>query len=480
MLLSLGAVVLACLLAPAFVIVILSFLIAVQSGFGLMSVLLARRPRETPAPDRHAGDGGHGEDVCFSVHVPTHSEPPSVVIATVSALARQIGAPPFEVIVIDNNTTDPALWHPVRDWCAGQPNIRFLHREGVDGAKAGALNIALSESRPDATHVVTVDADYVVERDFLFHAAAALAEWDADFIQFPQAYFGEDHAPGAALELGDYFLRHARTANGADAMLLTGTLSVISRPALDAAGGWRADTVTEDAELGLRLCRAGFRGRYVERTVGRGYLPFDVLSLHRQRCRWTAGNVRTLMLGLVGSGLAPRRAVLVASQLLAWANLGLIFTAGLIAGATFARLNPSADPHKLVPALSTVGLLACYAAALGPLVVAAVGSGTAVPTLRDAILTRIALLPGSALATCKALAGARPGFVVTGKSSAGAARGIPSTVIVAAALGLSVAAMSQNPADLLGAILLILPLPACLATERSLRTYRARLADNGV
>ena len=55
--------------------------------------------------------------------------------------------PDFEVIVIDNNTTDPALWRPVAEHCARLgARFRFFHLGIWPGFKAGALNFALRET----------------------------------------------------------------------------------------------------------------------------------------------------------------------------------------------------------------------------------------------------------------------------------------------------------------------------------------------
>jgi cellulose synthase/poly-beta-1,6-N-acetylglucosamine synthase-like glycosyltransferase len=119
--------------------------------------------------DQKASDVGP----VFSVHVATHNEPAAMVIETRQALqAQNWPMERFEVIIIDNNTPDPALWSSVQAFCATLgKNFRFRHVMGVKGAKAGALNIALAHTRPDATHIVTVDADYRVEPQFLSPAA---------------------------------------------------------------------------------------------------------------------------------------------------------------------------------------------------------------------------------------------------------------------------------------------------------------------
>ena len=77
-----------------------------------------------------------------SLHVPAHNEPPDMVIDTLRSLTR-LDYPAFEIVVIDDNTDDPELWHPVQAWCEGQPGVKFAHLEDWPGYKSGALNYAL-------------------------------------------------------------------------------------------------------------------------------------------------------------------------------------------------------------------------------------------------------------------------------------------------------------------------------------------------
>ena len=51
-----------------------------------------------------------------SIHLPTYSEPPAVVIKTLESL-NELDYEAFEVIVLDNNTPDPELYEPVRKHC---------------------------------------------------------------------------------------------------------------------------------------------------------------------------------------------------------------------------------------------------------------------------------------------------------------------------------------------------------------------------
>ncbi len=413
----------------------------------------------------------------FSVHLATHDEPPAIVARTLRAFASQVGAPEFEVIVLDNNTADPALWRPIETLCEELgPVFRFYHEEGVTGAKAGALNIALARTNPAATHVVIVDADYEVTPDFLAIAVEELQRGGCDFIQFPQAYRGDEGAAqGLSLELADYFLRHARHADVAGAMLLTGTLSVIRREAFETAGGWSGRTITEDAELGLRLHRMGYRGRFVDQIVGRGLLPLDLGGLSLQRYRWAAGNMDTARGGL--GGLPARTALKIFAQLTAWANLALPFAAGLIGGGVALALGHQPDASRLLVSLSGIGLALVYLSVCLPMIIGMVARAR--PPLwvcLAALASRIAMILPSALGTMDALMGRSGSFRRTAKDVTQATDAVgpmlPTLVFCAVAL----LAVPQLPsAAILGAVLVALPYPLALATRRRLVAYRTAL-----
>src|SRR6185312_13126364 len=92
-----------------------------------------------------------------------HNEPPELLKETLRSLAR-LEWENFEVIVIDNNTSDPALWKPVEEYCRGLgPRFRFFHVENLEGFKAGAMNYVRPFMDERAEFIFVVDADYLVE-----------------------------------------------------------------------------------------------------------------------------------------------------------------------------------------------------------------------------------------------------------------------------------------------------------------------------
>ncbi len=230
-----------------------------------------------------------------SIHVPTHSEPPSLVIETLNLLSKQ-NYDNFEVIVVDNNTTDPALWMPVKLHCEklGE-KFRFFHVEKLKGAKAGALNFALKHTNPWAKVIGVVDADYHADPDFISALIGYFDDPRIGFVQTPHDY--RDWQKNLYLtmcywEYKIFFHTTMVSLNERDSALTVGTMCLILKKALEDAGGWAKWCVTEDSELAIRIHNAGYSSVYVNETYGKGLIPDTFESYKKQRYRWTAGPVQ--------------------------------------------------------------------------------------------------------------------------------------------------------------------------------------------
>ena len=77
--------------------------------------------------------------------------------------------------------------------------------------------------------------------------------------------------------------------NEVNAIIVHGTMCLIRRAALDAAGGWSSDTICEDTDLGLTILELGWVAQYTNRRYGHGLLPDSFQQFKRQRYRWAYG-----------------------------------------------------------------------------------------------------------------------------------------------------------------------------------------------
>jgi glycosyltransferase involved in cell wall biosynthesis len=316
-----------------------------------------------------------------SLHVPAHNEPPDMVIATLTTLLEQ-DYPNYEIIVIDDNTDDQHLWQPVEQWCKAK-DVKFIHLADWPGYKSGALNYALQHMIDPRTELIgVVDSDYQIDSAFLRECAPLFADPRVGFIQAPQDYRDWEQAPYYRRLYYSYkyfFAVSQPSRNEHDAAIFAGTMGLIRRDALEGLGGWDEWCITEDAELSLRLMRAGWSGLHVDKSFGRGVMPLTFEALKSQRYRWCFGGIQILR--MYWRSLLPGRRTadnnLTAGQRwgylaggIQWYGdlLGVTFYLFLLAGAVNLALGGGQLFRKLtgflvaaVPVLVVLGLIRAVA-----------------------------------------------------------------------------------------------------------------------
>lgn len=345
--------------------------------FDVLGSLQWRRRRDpgqvvTAAPDRDLP--------MVSIHVPSHNEPPELLIETLQCLL-ELDYPSFEVLVVDNNTDDDALCAPVEAFCRAHPEtLRFHRLLDWPGFKSGALNYAEEHTDPRAELIAVVDADYQVEPDWLRATVGAFADPQVAFVQTPQDYRAWSHSQylRSLYYSYDYFFavsQPSRDERGA--AIFGGTMGVVRRSALREIGGWDEWCVTEDAELSLRLLQAGYSGHHLDQSYGHGIMPLTFEALKRQRFRWCFGGMqilkrhwRTLMPWSRSTHLTPSQRLGYLVGGLQWFGdlLGLVFAFVVMASLADLALGGGLAVRRLsglllfaAPALIVVGLVRAVA-----------------------------------------------------------------------------------------------------------------------
>ncbi|MDP1524620.1 MAG: glycosyltransferase [Rhodocyclaceae bacterium] len=246
---------------------------------------------DAPAPDP-ANAVNLAPPPFISIHLACANEPPEMVIQSVESLLA-IDWPAFEVIVVDNNTTDPQAREQLAAWMAHRqdPRLRFAQWVHLPGYKAGALNQALTMTDPTAGWIAVVDADYVVDPQWFRQVQIHFQDASVGLVQAPQA-----HRQWSARrfdrmmnwETEGFFRIGMHHRNERNAIIQHGTMTIVRAADLRHLR-WNEDCICEDTELGLRLLRSGYRAVYVDRVLGAGLLPRDFAAYARQRKRWAQG-----------------------------------------------------------------------------------------------------------------------------------------------------------------------------------------------
>jgi exo-beta-1,3-glucanase (GH17 family)/cellulose synthase/poly-beta-1,6-N-acetylglucosamine synthase-like glycosyltransferase len=232
-----------------------------------------------------------------SIHIPAYREPPEMLKQTLDSIAR-LNYPNFECVVVINNTPDPALWMPIEEHCKllGE-RFKFVRVDNLQGFKAGALRLAMTHTAADAEVLGVLDADYVIDPDWLKDLVPLFADPSVGLVQAPQ-----DHRDGErsvlhhamSAEYAGFFDIGMVQRNEVNAIIVHGTMCLIRRSALKAVGGWSSDTICEDTDLGLTLLEHGWHAHYTNRRYGHGLLPDTYEAYKKQRDRWAYGGFQIL------------------------------------------------------------------------------------------------------------------------------------------------------------------------------------------
>ncbi|HKX12055.1 MAG TPA: glycosyltransferase [bacterium] len=305
-----------------------------------------------------------------SIHLACCKEPPEMVIATIDSLSR-LQYPNFEVLVVDNNTPDPEIWKPVEKRCQELGSrFRFFSLGKWPGFKAGALNFALRETNPEAKIIGVVDADYIVEPEWLSSTIPYFKEPEVAIIQAPQEHRDWENNVFQRMENDEYsgFFRIGMVQrNEHNAIIQHGTMTLIEKAELDKLGGWAEWCICEDAELGLRILNDGKKSIYFDHVFGRGLVPSTYEAYAKQRFRWAYGAMRIMrrhlakILGITGNLTHAQRYQFIKGWL-PWIGdaLHMVFTFTAIAWSLLLILDPKhtdfPEPIFIYPALLLVFL----------------------------------------------------------------------------------------------------------------------------
>ncbi|PDT87816.1 glycosyl transferase family 2 [Bradyrhizobium sp. Y36] len=270
-------------------------LIAMARIDEIAAVAFGRPPQRLITKDKPVENVPEGYCPKVSIHIPAYFEPVDMLKQTLDALAR-LNYPNYECVVIINNTPDPAFWQPIQDHCrALGERFKFINAEKVQGFKAGALRIAMDRTAADAEIIGILDADYVVEPDWLKDIVPAFADPRVGLVQAPQEHRDGDLSIMHYIMNGEYagfFDIGMVQRNELNAVIVHGTMCLIRRAAMDMAGGWSSDTICEDSDLGLAIQELGWTTHYTNTRYGAGLLPDTYEAFKKQRHRWAYGGLQ--------------------------------------------------------------------------------------------------------------------------------------------------------------------------------------------
>lgn len=229
------------------------------------------------------------------IFISTYNEPPELLYKTINGCLNMDYPDKSKVHIYlcdDGHREEMGV-------LAKHMGVTHLVRDTHQFAKAGNLNHALSVT--SSPYIVTFDADMIPKHDFLTACIPYfLGEEKIGFLQTPQTFYNPDlfqfnlYSEERVPNEQDYFYRDVQVMrNASNTVIYGGTNTILSRQALQDAGGFYTGVITEDFATGIMIQSKGYRCYAINESYACGMAPQDLKSLIKQRQRWARGCIQT-------------------------------------------------------------------------------------------------------------------------------------------------------------------------------------------
>jgi cellulose synthase/poly-beta-1,6-N-acetylglucosamine synthase-like glycosyltransferase len=183
----------------------------------------------------------------------------------------------------------------------GHP-VRYIHRTNREGYKAGALHEGLKTATGE--FVAIFDADFVPPPDFLLRTIHHFTDPKIGMVQTRWTHINRNYSFLTEVEAilldGHFVLEHSGRARHDVFFNFNGTAGIWRRQAIEEAGGWQHDTLTEDTDLSYRAQLKGWKFVYRQDIECPAELPVEMTAFKTQQARWAKGLIQT------GKKILPR------------------------------------------------------------------------------------------------------------------------------------------------------------------------------
>jgi len=251
--------------------------------------------------------------------IPTYNEPAYILKRTV------IGCQALDYAHKKIYLLDDTRREEIRQ-LAEELGCEYTTRPNNFHAKAGNLNHALAYTQGE--FIVVFDADFIPTKNFLIRTVGFCQDPTVALVQTPQSYYNADPI---ARNLGldnvitpeeEVFYRQIEPLkDGAGSVVCSGTSFVVRRSALEHAGGFVTESLSEDYFTGIQLSAKGYRLVYLNEKLSAGLAAENISAYATQRLRWARGTLQAFFIDsnpLTIPGLNPLQRLAHLEGLLNW------------------------------------------------------------------------------------------------------------------------------------------------------------------
>jgi cellulose synthase/poly-beta-1,6-N-acetylglucosamine synthase-like glycosyltransferase len=203
----------------------------------------------------------------------------------------------LEIQVLDDSTdeTRSIAELAVRRFAEQGIDIKCLHRTDRAGFKAGALGEGLRTARGE--FIAIFDADFIPPPDFLARLMPHFGDPRVGMVQARWGHINQDYSLLTKIQSilldGHFVLEHGGRNRSGRFFNFNGTAGIWRRAAIEDAGGWQHDTLTEDLDLSYRAQLRGWRFVFVSKLIAPAEVPVEMNAFKSQQHRWAKGSIQT-------------------------------------------------------------------------------------------------------------------------------------------------------------------------------------------
>ena len=279
------------LLIPYFIVM------TVLAGYGIHRYALVymyyrNRKNRTTEPMTH-----FDELPRVTVQLPIYNEQ-FVVDRLVDAICRlEYPKDKLDIQLLDDSTdeTRSVAEGVVERYAALGHPITYIHRTNREGFKAGALQNGMQTCNGE--FIAIFDADFVPPEDWLLRVIHHFAQPKIGMVQTRWTHLNRNYSFLTEVEAilldGHFILEHGGRSRSNVFFNFNGTAGMWRRQAIEEAGGWQHDTLTEDTDLSYRAQLKGWQFKYVQDIECPAELPIEMTAFKTQQARWAKGLIQT-------------------------------------------------------------------------------------------------------------------------------------------------------------------------------------------
>ena len=203
----------------------------------------------------------------------------------------------YEIHILDDSTDETVqiALAKVKEYKSKGFNIEHITRSNREGYKAGALKEGTKHANGE--FLAIFDADFLPNSDFLRKTIPHFKDEKVGVVQTRWEHINEDYSLITrlqAFQLNVHFTVEQMGRYNADYLLqFNGTAGVWRKECIADAGGWEADTLTEDLDLSYRAQFKGWKITFLENITSPAELPAEMNGLKSQQHRWMKGGAET-------------------------------------------------------------------------------------------------------------------------------------------------------------------------------------------